>query len=88
MTAALTWAEGVFLIPWVQLPGWWFALRHKKPVSSFRRGPGVPSVGPPLAYSLPVLHWSAGGTSARQGVCLNQVLLTLCQLFYATSFPA
>lgn len=36
MTAALTWAEGVFLIPWVQLPGWWFALRHKKPVSSFR----------------------------------------------------
>lgn len=97
MTAALTWAEGVFLIPWVQLPGWWFALRHKKPVSSFRGqgcrsprsagGQGSHLWGHPW-HSLPVLHWSAGGTSARQGVCLNQVLLTLCQLFYATSFPA
>lgn len=39
MTGALTRAEGIFLIPQVQLPGWWFALRHKKPVS-FLRGQG------------------------------------------------
>lgn len=42
MTAALTRAEGIFLIPWVQLPGWWFALCHKKPVS-FLRGQGCRS---------------------------------------------
>ena len=56
MTAALTWAEGVFLIPWVQLPGWWFALRHKKPVSSFR-GQGCRSPR------------SAGGQGARGPIC-------------------
>ena len=80
MTTALTRAEGIFLILWVQLPGWSFALRHKKPVSLLRgqdcRSPrsaggwGSRLWGHPQ-HPPPVLHGSAGGAPARQGVCMN-----------------
>lgn len=84
MTGALTRAEGIFLIPQVQLPGWWFALRHKKPVSFLRgqgcRSPRSAGLGTP--FCPPLVCWGnpCQARCVPELSALNSVSAFLCNI--------